>query len=112
LGLSESQLSGLEELRRAAEAPFIAQLREMATRRDELLKSGFDVNSPEVEATENSRLYHQMGAIRQRRDLAFFVLDEAQKSIVATFENDLKLAAEAMQLKLIPHITKGEILCQ
>jgi hypothetical protein len=112
LGLSESQLSRLEELRRAAEAPFFAQLREMAMRRDQLLKSGLSVDSPEVKATENSKLYQQMGAIRQRRDLAFSVLDEAQKSTLAAFENDLKLTAGAMQLKLIPYVPKGEVLCQ
>jgi hypothetical protein len=111
LDLSESQLSLLAELRRAAEAPIFEQLRVIAMHRDELLKS-YAADSPEVKTTDNSKLYQQLVAIRHQRDLAFSVLDDAQKSKLAAFENDLKLTYEAMHLKLIPYIAKGEVLCQ
>lgn len=113
LGLSELQVSRLEELQRIAQAPEWAQIREKAMRRDEFLNSGLRKDSAEVIQLNSdiSKLSKLLATTKPARNLTLGVLDEVQKAKLAAFEIDLKLTGEAIQFKLIPAIQKGEILC-
>jgi hypothetical protein len=94
--LSDSQVQRLEQLKRAAREPLETQIADKAANRSTM---------------EIARLYQQLGATRAPRELALAVLDDAQRTQLATFEVGLKLVREAIELKLIPVPPRGEPLC-
>ena len=109
-GLSESQLRELERLQRVAEEPVWVEIREK-------VKAPSELSNPTSPAGvqlagEISKLSQRLAATRPPRDLALGVLNDAQRAALAVFETAMKLAREAIELKLIPNPAVGEPLCQ
>ena len=95
--LSVAQVEQFEGLQRAAEEPIWVRIRE---------------KEKAQLASEVSKLSQQIAAIRPPRDLAIAVLNDAQRAQLAAFETAMTLAREAIEMKLIPASSVGEVLCQ
>ena len=111
--LTAAQVTRLEELQNAARQPNLERQWELQRRHRALLESGAPENSSEIAAvmSDLTAAMNRYAKTRPPRDPARSVLNAAQQAKLATFEAELELAREALELHLIELPASPEVLC-
>jgi hypothetical protein len=111
-GLSADQVTQFQQLENTARQPLYEQVSAKQKRHGELMESG-GKDSPEGVAlvAEISKLGKQLWDTRPPREAALALLNDEQRAKLTTFQTELDIAREAVELNLIRVPGVPEALC-